>query len=75
MLGLGILVGRNLGCGNKRDNMTQDERHRAENHDMLNWLKANRKKLNAGELKEDRVKLFQKLLEIGEKNKRVNQYQ
>ena len=55
--------------------MTQDERHRAENHDMLNWLKANRKKLNAGELKEDRVKLFQKLLEIGEKNKRVNQYQ
>jgi hypothetical protein len=50
-------------------------RHRIEEHDMLNWLKATRKKLNAGELKEERVELFKKLLEIGEKYKRVNQYQ
>lgn len=28
--------------------------HRIEEHDMLNWLKANRKKMNAGELKEPR---------------------
>ena len=49
--------------------------HRIEEHDMLNWLKATRKKMNAGELKEDRVELFQKLLEMGEKYKRVNQYQ
>ena len=49
-------------------------KYRLEEHDMLNWLKANRKKLNAGELKEDRVELFQKLLELGVKYKRVNQY-
>ena len=29
--------------------------HRVEEHDMLNWLKANRKKMNAGELKPKRV--------------------
>jgi hypothetical protein len=41
---------------------------------MLNWLKATRKKMNAGELKKERLELFQKLLELGERYKRVNQY-
>lgn len=49
--------------------------HRIEEHDMLNWLKATRKKMNAGELKDERVEMFKKLLEMGEKYKRVNQYQ
>lgn len=56
-------------------NHRNPSRHRIEEHDMLNWLKATRKRMNAGELKEERVELFQKLLEIGEKYKRVNQYQ
>ena len=56
-------------------NHRNPSRHRIEEHDMLNWLKANRKKMNAGELKPERVELFQKLLEIGERYKRVNQYQ
>jgi len=56
-------------------NHRNPSRHRLEEHDMLNWLKATRKKMNAGELKEERVVLFQKLLEMGEKYKRVNQYQ
>ena len=30
-------------------------KHRIEEHDMLNWLKANRKALNAGKLKAERV--------------------
>ena len=30
-------------------------RHRIEEHDMLNWLKANRKALNAGKMKEERA--------------------
>ena len=30
-------------------------RHRIEGHDMLNWVKANRKALNAGKLKPERV--------------------
>lgn len=50
-------------------------RHRIEEHDLLNWMKATRKKMNAGELKAERVGLFQKLLEMGEKYKRKNQYQ
>jgi len=49
-------------------------KHRIEEHDMLNWLKANRKKMNAGELKPERMEFFEKLLVLCEKYKRVNQY-
>ena len=49
-------------------------RHRIEEHDMLNWLKANRKKMNAGELKPDRVEMFKGLLALAEKYKHVNQW-
>lgn len=42
---------------------------------MRNWWKHQQKLMNAGGLKEDRVELFEKLLEMGEKFKRVNQYQ
>ena len=55
-------------------NHKNPSRHRLKEHAMLNWLKATRKKMNAGELKEERVELFQELLEIGERYKRVNQY-
>lgn len=55
-------------------NHRNPSRHRIEEHDMLNWLKATRKKMNAGELKEERLVMFKELLEIGEKYKRVNQY-
>ena len=41
---------------------------------MLNWVKANRKALNAGKLKEERVGKFKELLELKEKNKRKNQF-
>ena len=50
-------------------------KHRIEEHDMLNWLKANRKLLNAGELKESRLIKFKELLDLMEQHKRVNQYQ
>ena len=49
-------------------------KHRIEEHDMLNWMKANRKLVNAGKMKE-RVELLEKLLEMGEKVRMVNQYQ
>ncbi len=55
-------------------NHRNPSRHRIEDHDMLNWLKANRKTLNAGKLKEDRVEKFRKLLEMTEQYKRKNQY-
>ena len=50
-------------------------KYRLEEHDMLNWLKANRKKMNAGTLKQDRIEQFNKLLALVELNKHVNQYQ
>ncbi len=46
-----------------------------EERNMRNWWKHNKKLLNAGEMKEDRVALFEKLLEMGEKYRRVNQYE
>lgn len=56
-------------------NHRNPSKHRIEEHDMLNWLKANRKKMNAGTLKPERVVPFKQLLELIEKNKRLNQYQ
>ena len=50
-------------------------KHRIEEHDMLNWVKANRKALNAGKMKLDRVEAFKKLMEMMEECKRKNQYQ
>ena len=55
-------------------NKWNPSKHRIEEHDMLNWLKANREKMNAGALKEDRVEQFEKLLEMMVQYKRKNQY-
>ena len=49
--------------------------HRIEEHLMLNWLKLNRKLMNVGKLKERRVEMFEKLLEMGERCRHINQYQ
>ena len=56
-------------------NLRNPSRHRIVEHDMLNWLKANRKRMNAGELKESRLSMFKELLLLVEENKRKNQYQ
>ena len=37
-------------------------------------MKHNRKQMNAGKMKAERVKLFEKLLAMAEENKHVNQY-
>ncbi len=50
-------------------------RHRIEEHDMLNWLKANRKRMNARELKLERTVAFKELLALCELYKRKNQYE
>ena len=55
-------------------NHRNPSRHRLEEHVLLNWLKANRKLMNAGKLKEEREERFRELMEMGEKYKRVNQY-
>ena len=55
-------------------NKRNPSKHRIEEHDMLNWLKANRKVMNAGSLKAERVEPFKQLLGLIEKYKRLNQY-
>ena len=56
-------------------NHRNPSKHRIEEHDMLNWLKANRKVLNAGKMKAERVEKFRKLLEMTEQYRRKNQYE
>ncbi len=55
-------------------NHRNPSKYRIEEHDMLNWVKANRKALNAGKLKAERVGKFSKLLELVEQHRRVNQW-
>lgn len=57
--------------GNKRN----PSKYVPEERGMVNWCKQQRKLLNAGALKEERIEKFRRLLEFGEKYKHVNQYQ
>ena len=56
-------------------NHQNPSKHRIEEHDMLNWFKANRKVMNAGTMKLERVEMFRKLLELMEQYRRKNQYE
>ena len=49
-------------------------KHRIEEHLMLNFIKHNRKLLNAGKMKVDRVSKFEELLALSEQYRRKNQY-
>ena len=55
-------------------NHRNPSKHRIEEHDMLNWVKANRKALNAGKMKPERVERFKELLALTEQYRRKNQY-
>lgn len=46
----------------------------AEERNLRNWWKATKKRMNAGELKPERVDLFEKLLALADENKHLNQY-
>jgi len=69
------LVRYNEVKGFLEENHRNPSKYRIEEHDMLNWIKANRKALNAGKMKLERVEKFRKLLELMEKYKRKNQYE
>ena len=56
---------------NRRNPSKHDEEERGK---YLNWIKHNRKLVNAGMLKAERVESFNQLLALMEENKRVNQY-
>ena len=57
------------------ENHRNPSKYRIEEHDYLNWLKANRKALNAGKMKPERFEKFRKLLEMTEQYRRKNQYE
>ena len=40
----------------------------------VNWLRHNRKLMNAGKMKPERVEMFQRLLALANENKHMNQY-
>ena len=42
---------------------------------LLNWVKQQRKVMNAGELKEPRLGMFRELMTLSEQYRRKNQYQ
>ena len=56
-------------------NHRNPSRHRIEEHDMLNWVKANRKVMNAGKIRPERVEAFGRLMEMMEEYRRKNQYE
>lgn len=43
--------------------------------ELANWMKQQRKLMNAVELKESRIGMFKELMELSERYKRKNQYQ
>lgn len=46
-----------------------------EERNLWNWLRHTQKQMNSGELKPERVELFEKVLDLCERYKRVNQWQ
>ena len=56
-------------------NKRNPSKYVAEERGLLNWMKQQRKLLNAGELAEPRIGLFMELLALSEAWRRKNQYQ
>ena len=56
-------------------NQRNPSKYRIEEHDMMNWLKSNRKVLNAEKMKPERVEKFKELLALMEQHRRKNQYE
>lgn len=56
------------------ENHRNPSKHRIEEHNMLSWVKQCRKLLNAGKMKPERLEQFDKLMELWEENKRINQW-
>ena len=57
------------------NNKRNPSKHRLEEHDMLNWVKQQRKLKNKGELKPERAEMLERLLSLWEEYKRKNQWE
>ena len=56
------------------ENHRRPSKYNLEERNNWNWWRHTQKQFGAGELKPERVELFKKMLEEGEKYRRVNQY-
>ena len=56
-------------------NHRNPSRHRLEEHDMLNWVKQQRKLKNKGDLKAERAEMLERLLSLDEKYRHKNQWE
>ena len=59
----------------EREHRNPSKYYLEERGKYCNWLKHNRKLYNNGELKEERVPLFEELLRLSEQYKRKNQWE
>ena len=55
-------------------NHRNPSKYNMEEHDMLNWVKQQRKLKNKGELKTERAEMLERLLSLCGEYRRVNQY-
>ena len=57
------------------ENHRRPSKYYLEERNNWNWMRHQQKLMGKGEMKEERVEKFKALVEMGEKYKRVNQYQ
>ena len=55
-------------------NHRRPSKHKLEEHDMLNWFKATKKQIAKGGYSSERLEKFNRLLEVADKYRRLNQY-
>lgn len=55
-------------------NKRRPSKYALEERNAWNWLRHTQKQFAAGELKSERVEMFEKLLRLCEENKHVNQW-
>ena len=56
-------------------NHRNPSKYRIEEHDMLNWVKANRMVMKKGEMRPERMERFRELMEMCERYRRKNQWE
>ncbi len=57
-----------------KENHRKPSRYIPEERNLRSWWKNTKKRMNAGELKPERVVMFKDLLALADENKHVNQY-
>ena len=56
------------------ENHRRPSKYNPEERNAWNWLRHTQKQMNSGELKPERVEMFEKMLDLCERYRRVNQW-